>query len=185
MKKAIFIAVLGVAASVASSYGQGFVAMNSYSANAFAGFITTQSDGTTPVPATFTAELYYAIGTVTDPVNGAPISPISSNFTALPLSITAYDATGDGYFQGATVTIPGYSSGPISFEILASGPGEVGRSGAWTESTISASATSTSIFGDNGVAPNFVVAPVPEPTTLALAGLGGLASLVAFRRKKA
>jgi len=28
------------------------------------------------------------------------------------------------------------------------------------------------------------VAPVPEPTTLALAGLGGLASLVAFRRKQ-
>jgi hypothetical protein len=29
------------------------------------------------------------------------------------------------------------------------------------------------------------VAPVPEPTTLALAGLGGLASLVALRRKQA
>jgi hypothetical protein len=32
---------------------------------------------------------------------------------------------------------------------------------------------------------SFTVTAVPEPTTLALAGLGGLASLVALRRKQA
>ncbi|HEX4349393.1 MAG TPA: PEP-CTERM sorting domain-containing protein, partial [Verrucomicrobiae bacterium] len=36
-----------------------------------------------------------------------------------------------------------------------------------------------------GLFSSFTVAAVPEPATLALAGLGGLASLVMLRRKKA
>jgi hypothetical protein len=37
----------------------------------------------------------------------------------------------------------------------------------------------------NGGSQDFVLAPVPEPGTLALAGLGGFGMLMAFRRKKA
>jgi len=37
----------------------------------------------------------------------------------------------------------------------------------------------------NGGPTELTLSPVPEPTTLALAGLGGLASLVALRRKQA
>jgi hypothetical protein len=37
----------------------------------------------------------------------------------------------------------------------------------------------------NGDSQDFILAPVPEPATLTLAGLGGLASLVMLRRKKA
>jgi PEP-CTERM motif len=36
-----------------------------------------------------------------------------------------------------------------------------------------------------GGSQDFILAPVPEPSTLALAGLGGLASLMVIRRKKA
>jgi len=182
MKKTIFIAVLGMAACAATSYGQGYISFNSYSADQSAGAITTFGNGPlngSPVPGTFTAELYYALGAV------------SSGFTALPSTITAYDASGDGYFQGGTATIPGYSSGAVSFEIFATGTYNSvvysGFSAPFTESTIASSLSSPlTSFGDNGPGmPNFsVLAPVPEPTTLALAGLGGLASLVAIRRKK-
>jgi PEP-CTERM motif len=180
MKKSILIAVLGVAACAATSYGQGYVVMNSYSANAGAGAITTL--GGTPVSSAWTAELYFALGTVSD---SAGVGLPGAGFTALPSSITSYDANNDGYFQNATpVVIPGYSSGAISFEILASG-GSLYRSGAFTESKIGTDpASPPSVFGDNGTGmPNMVI-PVPEPTTLALAGLGGLASLVAMRRKQ-
>jgi hypothetical protein len=185
MKKSVLIAILGVAACAATSYGQGYVVMNSYSANGLTGALTTMPDGVTPVAGTFTAELFYALGTVSDPGNGGPISGL---FTAIPSSLVNYDLNNDGYFQlSSTVTVPTYASGAVSFEIWASGPGFQGRSGSFTESTIASSASaSPNFFGDNGPGmPNFSVSPVPEPTTLALAGLGGLASLVAFRRKQA
>jgi PEP-CTERM motif len=182
MKKSILIAVLGVAACAATSYGQGFVVMNSYGANGGLGAVTSLQGGG-PVGATFTAELYFALGTVSDPGNSGPVSGL---FTPIASSIINYDANGDGYFQGGTITVPGYVSGPISFEILAIGGNASGRSSAFTESSVTSSAAAPpSFFGDNGTGmPSFVV-PVPEPTTLALAGLGGLASLVALRRKQA
>jgi len=190
MKKSIFIAVIGVAASVASSYGQGFIAFNSYVANSGAGAIANGVDGTTPLDTTYTADLYFALGTVTDPVGGDWKSPVSGAFTDLNVTGVTYSG---GFFQGPTVIIPSYVSGAISFEVVAfngssyANSGIRGRSGAFTESTIANSASAPlTAFGDNGTGmPNFQVAPVPEPTTLALAGLGGLASLVAFRRKQA
>jgi len=179
MKKSILIAVLGVAACAATSYGQGYVVMNSYSANNGAGAITTS--GGVPVNGTWTAELYFALGTVTD---SAGLGLPSSAFTAIPSSLVNYDANGDGYFQlSSTVIVPGYSSGAISFEIVTDGT--IYHSGSFTETTLQNSAASSpNLFGDNGPGmPNLVI-PVPEPTTLALAGLGGLASLVALRRKQ-
>jgi hypothetical protein len=194
MKKSIFIAVLGVAAVAAtSSYGQGYVVFSSYVANAgvgaFTGFFASPSTGV--AGSSYTASLYYALGTVTDPVNGTAqsiTSPVSGAFTLYTgaNATSTFNTPSSGYFDGGLATIPNYSSGPISFEIWVTGPNEVGRSGAWTESSIIASsAVPAGNFGDNGVMPNFLVAPVPEPTTLALAGLGGLASLVALRRKQA
>ena len=184
MKKSILIAVLGVAACAATSYGQGYVVMSSYLANGGLGAVTYMPDGTTPVSGNFTAELYFALGTVSDPGNGGPISGL---FAPIPSSLVSYDANNDGYFQNSTtVIVPGYASGAISFEVWAAGPGFQGRSGAFTESKIGAdSGAPPSIFGDNGPGlSNFSISPVPEPTTLALAGLGGLASLVALRRKQ-
>jgi PEP-CTERM motif len=194
MKKSIFIAVLGLAAGVASSYGQGFVAFNSYSANGL-GATTSFFNGGALLPAGYTAELFYAIGTVADPVDmnsAASITSAPTGLTLLAGSASGYASSGasagfPGYFDGGVMTIPGYSSGAVTFEIWAFGPNEQGRSGAFTMTGIAASTSvPVSFFGDNGAPmPNFVVAPVPEPTTLALAGLGGLASLVALRRKQA
>jgi hypothetical protein len=194
MKKSIFIAVLGVAAVAAtSSYGQGYVDFSSYLANGGVGATTSQFVGGALIGTPYVATLYYALGTVADPVNQSSAnsitSPVGAGFTLLGGLSADYANSGQstpGYFDGGVAIIPGYISGPISFEIVATGPNELGRSGAWTESGIAnSSGVPVSFFGDNGVMPNFVVAPVPEPTTLALAGLGGLASLVAFRRKQA
>ena len=192
MKKSIFIAAIGVAASVASSYGQGYIAFNSYSANSSAGALTSFSFGQSgPVTGAFTAELFFALGTVSDPVDQASSLSVKTpptGLTGIPSSIVSYDANGDGYFQAlAPAIIPGYTTGAVTFEIVAVGPGWYGRSGSFTESTIANSTSAPlTLFGDNGPGmPSFVVAPVPEPTMLALAGLGGLASLVAFRRKQA
>jgi hypothetical protein len=198
MKKSIFIAVLGLAAGVASSYGQGYVIFSSYAANGGAGALTSFWQGGAALPVGYTAQLYYALGTVSDPVNQSSQASITSPITGLTLlagSSTAYDnsggavgAPGLGYFDNGVLMIPNYVSGPITFEILATGPNDIGRSGAFTDSGIATSASAPApTIGDTtlGGFPSFVVAPVPEPTTLVLAGLGGLASLVMLRRKTA
>lgn len=201
MKKKIILGVLAATGFAASSFAQGYIAFTSYYANSSVGATTSFFDGPaagTLVPAgSFTATLYYALGTVVDPVDtGSSASILSSptGLTAIPSSALAFDTA--GYFGSGTiptVTIPGYTSGAVTFEIVVNGTYQgvnyIGRSGAFTESTI---ANSTSVpltnFGDNGPGmPNMFVAavPVPEPSTLALAGLGGFGMLMALRRKKA
>jgi hypothetical protein len=192
MKKTIIIAVLGAAGFAASSYGQGAISFDTYAgvSGAFPVYFNGANAGQT-IGSGFTAQLYYALGTVTDPVNNSDAASIMSSVGGAFTSIATSPVLPNGSVQdGNGVIISAYSSGPISFEILFTGTvGGVdysGRTGAFTESSILTSGP-LSYFGDNGpgVPASFVAAPVPEPTTLALAGLGGLASLVAFRRKQA
>jgi len=189
MKKSVFLAVFGLAYGVASSFGQGYVAFNSYDANDGAGALTTIFENGQLAGPAWQAQLYYALGTVSDPVNFTSytsiVSPVSSALTLVNGVTVAYDDNGDGYFQGPLVTIPGYTGGPITFEVAAASPGGLGRSGSFTMDSISTSPSqSATLFGDNGAPmPNFVVSIGPEPTTLALAGLSGLVSLVMFRRR--
>ena len=193
MKKVIVMSVLGLAASVATSYGQGIILFDTYisTPQVLTTYFNGPSAGST-IGTAFSAELYYALGTVTDPVDataGSIASPVSGAFTALPASIS--QVFGDGSVQdGNNVQIAAYGSGAISFEILYTGTvGGVtysGRSGAFTESKINVLGQPVTAFGDNGpFVQSISVAAVPEPTTLALAGLGGLASLIALRRKQA
>lgn len=74
--------------------------------------------------------------------------------------------------ESGSVTIPGLT--------LGSAFTEMGNSLAYT--VINAGNPSFATQGYFG--PNFTVSSVPEPTTLALAGLGGLAALVVARRRK-
>jgi len=200
MKRSIFMAVIGMAAGVASSYGQGNVVFSSYAAYPPNGVTTSQFVGGALIGTPYQAELFYALGTVSDPVSANAASITSDPSGLLPVgTLVGYDnsgqatgAAGLGFFDGSTVLIPGYTSGPITFEVVAFNGATYdtsssrGRSGAFTMSSIAIAPAPAPNLGDNGaVWNNFSVAAVvavPEPTTLALGALG-LASLVAFRRK--
>jgi PEP-CTERM motif len=195
MKKSIPMAGLALTVSMVASHGQGYIAFNSYSCNGGAGALAA-SFGDLPGPlvllsSDYSADLYYAFGTVLDPVTYPDTFTLPApGFTDLDIKGVTFS---DGYFEGPTVIIPGYVSGPISFEVVAfngssyANSAARGRSSAFTESMIANSASSSvTLFGDNGPGmPNLYVNLLPEPTTLTLAGLGGLVSLFAFRRKQA
>jgi PEP-CTERM motif len=96
--------------------------------------------------------------------------------------------TGPGYFASAVNNFTLSSGGPtVYFDVAVFQTGSSyanstirGQSGVFT-GTLATGLTQPTYaqFG------SFTIASVPEPTTLALAGLGGLASLVALRRKQA
>jgi hypothetical protein len=215
MKRKVIAAVIGavgVAGLATSSYGQGSIAFNTYGSTGYypvsysAQSMTALGLANSGAKGNVDAELGFFIGTSSNP----------TDFTLMPSSITAVNGTllanggssgsfngsgaaVTGFIQGLALSIPGYSAGPISFEILAwvasgngAGGGTFANSGfngsfIWTESSIPAGVGTPAGFFQNltGNAVLNPTAPVPEPTTLALAGLGGLASLVALRRKKA
>jgi hypothetical protein len=195
MKKSVIIAVLGVITSVVSSQAQGYIQFSSY-AQTVGNPIATQFVGGANVDSPYVAQLYFALGTVSDPVLGNSASIIAAPSGAFTLIGSASTGTyptpfSGGYFDGGGVVVPGYTSGPITFEVVAyngssyANAASRGRTGSFTMTSIRTDGINSN-FGDNGTPmPAFFVAPVPEPTTLALAGLGGLASLVALRRKQA
>jgi hypothetical protein len=213
MKKSVIAIALGVTATlavVATSSAQQ-VLFDNYGAVPY--FPVVYSTHANQLPAadaalvgqgvnnTFDVELGYFIGS----------GNASSTFTLVPSSITPINialvaanndpndthAASTGFFQGPAVTVAGYTSGAVTFEMLAwetAGPGAEAAFGAspgglqgslvWVEPSIPASGLPAGNF--TALPGDLVVSsPVPEPTTLALAGLAGLASLVAFRRKNA
>jgi hypothetical protein len=210
MKRKIVASVIGAAALVglaASSYGQGQINFNTYASTGY--FPVTYSQlsqtllgvGQYSAGANVDAELGYFVGTSSNP----------SDFTLIPSTIIALGSDTEpvngvgspvgGYIEGGTVTggIPGVTAAsPVSFEILAwvasgngAGGGTYATSGyigsfIWTDSfnAINIGQIAPAGYFQN-LTGNAVLNPVPEPGTLALAGLGGLASLIAFRRKKA
>ena len=95
----------------------------------------------------------------------------------------------DGYFEsGVNFVLNPYTPGTtVYFEVIAYQTGlTYGTSQNRGHSASFSTALGTGgtyVDVDNFLAP-FTVNAVPEPATLALAGLGGLASLVAFRRKQ-
>jgi len=191
MKKTIIMAVLGLTASAVSSFGQGTVLFSSYFANNGGGAYTYNFGTTAAIADGFHADLYAIAGAASDPVNNA----LQSSVTAIPVGLTDLGVTGvtysGGYFTDQNPVITP-TSGQITFEVVAFNGSTYanstirGRSGSFTMTGLNVSPSPANNLGDNGQPfPTFYVAPVPEPTTLALAGLGGLASLVALRRKQA
>ena len=189
MKRTIIASILGVVASlgmVASSYGQGSIWFDNYNnANVsgpnsgFSSPISIQGGGL--IPSSFTVDLYYALGTVTDPNAGNPLaSPIGSLLLSRPVSATA-----PGYVSAAIATALNYVSGPITFQVAAhgtlAGQDYFGRSAVLTLPSI---ATGTTLPGYLDGLQSFSVQVVPEPTTFALAGIGS-AMLLIFRRRNA
>jgi len=181
MKKSIVASIVGVVATVAaieSSYGQGNVFFANYAAttDAIITFRPGDPAGSGPASAGFTAGLAFGFGTITDPAQ-LTLSGITQAFNpAVP-----------GYFTGPIVSIPGYTGGPITFQVLAYNGATYASSlvsGASALFTLPSIATGTQPVGDFGPGLTaFTVATVPEPSTLALIGLGAGALLFLRRRK--
>jgi len=192
MKKALIASILGIAASVATSYGQGYIVMESYYNDGVnpAHFSAIQAQGLGYLGANWSAQLLYSIG-------GNPFQlAAGSQQSFYPGSQTGVGdplTTGAGIFIGPNVTIPGYVSGSVSFIV------QVFNGATYASSSIKGDSLAFSIAslqtnpllpaGDlinnnagGGLQP-FTV-PVPEPSTFALAGLGSAAMLI-FRRRKA
>jgi len=200
------IKLLGVIISfgtVTAAFGQGFVNFQNYnfgatSLNAPVTFGETFNGGGFNVVAgekvgkELHADLLYSLD------GGASYSLLTAaqanNGTAYPTPFGfGIAADGDsanfaGYFFGNSATIPGYTSGPVTFIVRAyNGPDFVnslwvGQSVPFTMASITP-AGSTALPSDfSGLAP-FSVIIMPEPSAFALAGLGA-AGLMAFRCKK-
>jgi len=211
MKKSIIASILGIAVAtvVSSAYGQGTTLEDNYNSSPY--MPVTYSSTAANLPAALASSAGNGVGDANVDVEllfalGANQS--LGSLVALPSSIEAIDpsksALGQpGYFDTLSVVIPGYTSGSVTFAIEAFYVGTLygntgtdyahsnlrGVSATWNESSLATGlATATTwagLPGPNGSSLVALanVAPVPEPTTLALGGLG-LASLMAFRRKQ-
>lgn len=146
---------------------------------------------------TWTIGLYYALGSVTvasdptgyaDPSTLGPISFLSGN----PGDTTTFAiATDPGQFNtpSGDAIIPGYSSGVVTFEAVAYSGSTYdsslyrGHSSAFTMTPATGGVSAPYLSTSAGGMPGFSVYATPEPSILALSGIGA-AALMLFRRKK-
>jgi len=191
MKKSLVIATLGLAVSTASSFGAGSIFFNSYIANDSSG-IPVYFIGGGLVGAGFTADLVYSLTPITDAAGFGPLlsgwtfsgsGAPSLNNVATPFETGAMA----GYFQSPQIfTLNPYTAGStVYFEVIAyqTAAGSYANSFDRGHSASFSATLATGVQLPSSV--NFTSFLVtPEPSTLALAGLGGLASVIALRRKQ-
>jgi hypothetical protein len=220
MKRAILAAVLGVAGSMATSYGQGLIQFNNYNSFVYNPVVWGAGSGGTVGnnvnSSTVEVALYYVLGNVSGDTTSAFLtaagSPVATTYIitggSAPNAAGTYGTGPDGFYQDASpVTLAGWSNGQTAtFMVEAWQAGTGGTQFTYSQAAVSGVSALWTEVGDTGIggtltgfgivpssdpAGNFLSGPptttisaVPEPTTLALAGLGG-AALMALRRKKA
>jgi hypothetical protein len=199
MKRGIFIAVLGMASAVAA-YGQGYVNFSNY-------YNSTQTTGITygngpavglGVGPEISVTLLYGASTDTLISELTPLayndfagdsSPIAAGngIVSGPGAIPA--SQGGGWFSGGAVLVPGTPGSVYAFALSATGT-YLGKTYNGVSGIFDGATQVSNLVGVPNLPPGLelgsfqVLTVVPEPTTLALAGLG-LASLAMLRRKKA
>jgi hypothetical protein len=137
-------------------------------------------------PGAVTAYFYAA-------ANGTSLSALESanNLVFTEASSTSTLTGAQGTLNGANQTLPTSSvfSGNSQIEVIAYGVSGTGAYTGWSsEATGITPATGTAqtpaIFGTSpGLINSFLLVPTPEPSTIALGGLGA-AALLMFRRRK-
>jgi hypothetical protein len=204
MKKSLVLSILGLTAVAATSYGQGSIAFNTYNANSNSGIITTfaaglgQGNGTDGIGSTFTGVLLWSSVNLNDVATTGPVTA-GSTFTAGwnvgPSFTFATGAASAGYIiSPSNLNIAAAVGQNIFFEVAAYTGASYATAGGFAGHSASFAGTlvtgTTLPFADqiNNLHPFQVYnvpSAVPEPSTLALAGLGGFGMLMAMRRKKA
>jgi hypothetical protein len=195
MKKTLVLSILGLTVAAVSSYGQGATAFDTYDANGGAGIITTFGDGPSVgagLDDTFTGELLYSTTAFTDSATTSPATAALPLNPLLSVGSTGTFATGAasaGYVIGPNFNFTGTGT-TLYAEIAAFNGASYGVAGAFSghsaefQITLVTGTTFPSADQLDGMAPfSAYLVPTPEPTTLALGGLGAL-SLLAFRRRK-
>jgi len=187
MKKTIVLAILGIAAGVVSSQGQATVNFSNYYSGT-APTINYQGSGI-PVGSEFQAELYFVVGAGASDAT-VMANPFPASLVHFGNSYPAYPAAdgdtvnGAGWFLGSGLDLGGTAQETISAEVVAFNGTDYassaikGKSGVFTLVTGGGLVLPASL---QGAMPNFTV--IPEPTTMALGGLG-LAALMLYRRKQ-
>ena len=165
MKRTVLAFALGIVASVAPAYGQGYIIFSNHGTTTDA--IVTDCGG--PANSSFTAGLVYQFG-------GAP--------PTLSTATQSFDPVLPGYFTGPIVQVPGYFEGPITFQVVAYAGADYASSvlkGASAAFTLPSIATEIQIASEFGPSLRPFVACLPESGTIVLVGFG-LVSLLMFRR---
>lgn len=200
MKKLAIITSLMLA--VVASHGQGVINFSSAGAGVNAKFQTSSESlnpaGTTllrSIHGTFRADFFYAPGSSTVGVNASSLvgAGFNQGFT------TSATAAQYGFFSGGSKTLATVAGGTslvgqvrvwdtafgATYDVAKATAG-----GQWFESplfvitpTVSPSPVPNLVGLGNGVTYTLNYNPVPEPSSMALAGLGAAALLV-FRRRK-
>jgi hypothetical protein len=193
LKKSLLLAILGLTASMTASYGQGLIGFSNY-------YYSYQTTGITygngpdaglGVGPEISVELLY----------GASTDKLISQLTVVPGSLTEVGVNGvtgpgplgvpyagPGVFDGGTVQVNGGVPGTFAFAIYATGTYEgqtyAGWSGVYDGSTQPSRIAPPPDLPTNLKQSSFTVDIIPEPSTMVVAGLGGL-SFMLFRRKQA
>ena len=198
------MAVLGMGA-VITVHGQGKILFSNYFSSSSPK--VTWGGGTPPtlqglaVGSEFNAELAFYVG-----ISASDVPTSTLQMTLAPTIICAFglatpsnspeNADGGvyaGWFAGSVFQVPGVTPANhdfVSFEVLAfegssfEGAAISGLSSIFQSPTSATSASPLPSFVQ-GSWQNFSIEEIPEPGTLTLTDLGGLASLVMLRRKKA
>jgi hypothetical protein len=205
MKKFIS-AVLGLAAGMSATFGQGYIQFNSLNGHAGDGVWTTFGTGVNGHPAGYglspdwTAGLLYSS---TSPITEAATA--SSADAAASLNPAWSIASNTAVYQSSAGGLWGFYQGPmfmladaidgqvVYFQVIAFETGAAGADSAQKYASSIIRGHSASFSGvlhplqgpvgyiEDNMQP-FSVFTIPEPSTLALAGLA-LAALVAYSRK--
>ena len=210
MKKSLLLGMFSLVAGAATSFGQGYIALDNYASNGSAtgpGFVNYGAavrvngiSGTLGTVGTglgtgWTAGLYFVVGTpvISDPAgSGMPNAGLglaSGPGSTVAFYDTSFSTVGT-FSPGLPLNISASGTPTITAEVVAydtAGGSYLnaqfrGHSAPFNMPSVGSLATAKPLVGDYFT--TFQVLPVPEPSTLALAGLGGL-SLLLMRRKKA